>query len=93
MNNIISSLTWSTSDQFLICTSKPMVNNFDQKEAFIEKHCVKSVQIRSCHWYVLGLNTEIYGVNLHNQLEYRQIWTRTNTPYLGTFHAVEIKHE
>ena len=70
-----------------------MVNNFDQKEAFIEKHCVKSVQIRSCHWYVLGLNTEIHGVNLHNQLEYRQIWTRTNTPYLGAFHAVEIKHE
>ena len=44
-----------------------------------EKHCVKSVQIRSFFWSVfpvLGLNMEIYGVNLRIQLEFRKIRTR-----------------
>ena len=38
---------------------------------------------------VFGLNTEIYGVNLHIQSEYRKIRTR-KTPYLDTFDAVLI---
>ena len=36
---------------------------------------------------VIGLNTEIFGVNLHIQSKYRKIWTR-KTPHLDTFHAV-----
>ena len=30
---------------------------------------------------VFGLNTEIYGVNLHIHLEYRKIWTRNNSVF------------
>ena len=48
------------------------------------------------HFPVFGLNTEIYGVTLCIQSEYRKIRTR-KTPYLDTFHAVkwltEMYHE
>ena len=38
---------------------------------------------------VFGLNTEIQGVNLGIQSQYRKMRTR-KTPYLDTFHAVII---
>ena len=38
------------------------------------------------YFSVLGLNTEIYGVNLYSQSEYRKMRTR-KTLYLDTFHA------
>ena len=44
--------------------------------------CVKSVQIRSYFWSVFscfGLNTEIYGVNLRIQSDYRKTRTRNNS--------------
>ena len=39
------------------------------------------------HFPVFGLNTEIYGINLRVQPEYRKIRTR-KSPYFDTFHAV-----
>ena len=51
-------------------------------------HYMKSVQTRSflsCPYFpVLGLNTEIYGVNPHIQSEYRKTRTRKN-PVVGHF--------
>ena len=41
------------------------------------------------HFPVFGLNTEIYGVNLRIQSEYRKIRTR-KTLCLDIFHAVNI---
>ena len=41
------------------------------------------------YFHVLGLSTEIYGVDLCIQSEYRKIRTR-NTPYLDTFYAVDF---
>ena len=38
---------------------------------------------------IIGLNTEIYGVNLRNQSEYRP----EITPYLDTFHALQKRIE
>ena len=38
------------------------------------------------YFSVFGLNTEIYGVNLRIQFEYRKIRTR-KTPYLDNFQA------
>ena len=49
-----------------------------------KKHCVKSVQIWSftCPYFpVLGLNTEIYGINLRIQLRYWKIRTRKNSVF------------
>ena len=46
-------------------------------------HCVKSVQIRifsGLYFPVFGLNTDIWGGNLHIQSEYRKIWIRKNSP-------------
>ena len=37
---------------------------------------------------VFGLNTEIYGMNLRIQSEYRKYGPEI-TPYLDTFHAVK----
>ena len=47
-------------------------------------HCMKSVQMQSYLWSVFpvfGLNTEIYGVNLSIQSEYRKIRTRNNSVF------------
>ena len=47
-------------------------------------HCVKSVQIRSFsgpHLPIFRLNTEIYGVNLRIQSEYRKKRTRENSVF------------
>ena len=55
------------------------------------KHCVKSVQIWSFSGSllpVLGLNTEIYSVNLRVQSICGKIRTR-KTPYLDNFYAVK----
>ena len=37
--------------------------------------------ISSQHFPVFGLNTEIYGLNLCIQSEYRKIWTRNNSVF------------
>ena len=67
---------------------------------FIEFHylalgyCVKIVQkwgFSGAYFPVLGLNTEIYGVNFRFESEYGQTRTR-KTPYLDTFHAVRSIH-
>ena len=62
----------------------------------LKYHCVKSVQIQSfsCPYFpALGLNMEIYGVNLRIQSE--SVFSPNavkygpeKTPYLDTFHAV-----
>ena len=36
------------------------------------------------YFLVFGLNTEIYGVNLCTQSEYRKIWTRENSGHFWT---------
>ena len=57
-----------------------------------EKHCVKSVHIRSYsgpHFPAFGLNTERCGVSLRIQSKCGKIRT-TITPNLDTFHAVKI---
>ena len=41
------------------------------------------------HSPAFGLNTEIYGVNLRIQSEYRKIGPEI-TPHLDTFHAVRV---
>ena len=41
------------------------------------------------YFSVFGLNTEIYGVNLRIQFEYRKYGSET-TPYLDTFHTVSL---
>ena len=41
------------------------------------------------YFSVFGLNTEIYGVNLRIQFEYRKYGPET-TPYLDTFHTVSL---
>ena len=54
---------------------------FDNKK---EQHCVKSVQMRSFsgpYFPVLGLNMEIYSVNLRIQPEYGKIRTRKNSVF------------
>ena len=60
-------------------------------DIFAYDYYVKSVQIRSIfgtYFPVLGLNSEIYYINLPIQLEYREIWTRKN-PVFGHFsHSV-----
>ena len=53
---------------------------------------MKSVQIPSFFWSifsVIGLNTEIYSVNLRIQSEYGKMQTR-KTLYLDTFHVVVL---
>ena len=55
-----------------------------------KSHCVKSVRIRSfsgTHLPALGLNTEIYSVNLCILSEYGKIRTR-KTQNTDTFYAV-----
>ena len=47
-----------------------------------QRHCVKSVQIRSFFWSVIS----------YIWTEYRKIWTK-ETPYLDIFHAVRVKRE
>ena len=49
------------------------------------EHCVKSVQIRSILWSVFSRIRTEYGEILRIQSN-----TRSNTPYLNTFHAVEV---
>ena len=47
-------------------------------------HCVKSVQMRNFsgpYFPVIGLNTEIYSVNLLTKCEYRKIRTRKNSVF------------
>ena len=46
--------------------------------------------ISAPYFHVFGLNTEIYGVNLGIQFEYRKIRTRNNSVF-GHFHAVGDK--
>ena len=58
----------------------------------ISKHCVKSVCIRSYsspYFPAFGPNTNIYGVPLRIQSEYRKIRSRI-TPNADTFYAVKI---
>ena len=47
-------------------------------------HCMKSVQIWSYFWSafpLFGLNTEMYGVKLRIQSEYKKIRTRNNSVF------------
>ena len=47
-------------------------------------HCVKSVKygvIPGPYFPVFGLYTDIYGVNIGIQSEYRKIWTRDNSVF------------
>ena len=52
--------------------------------SYFNIYCVKSVQIRSFsgpYFPVFGLKTEIYGVNLRIQSEYRKVRTRKNSAF------------
>ena len=54
-------------------------------------HCVKSVPIRRSsgpYFPAFGLNTEIYGVNIRIQFEYRKIRTR-KTSVFGHFSRID----
>ena len=42
------------------------------------------------YFQVIGLDTEIYFVNLRIQSKYRKIWTKKNPTFLDTFYAVNI---
>ena len=56
----------------------------------VQRHCVKSVRIRSYfgpYFPAFGLNTEKYGVSLHIQFECGKICTRI-TPTTDAFHVV-----
>ena len=60
----------------------------DESNTFHDRYySMKRVQIRSFFWSVFsfipvfGLNTEIYGVNLRIQSEYRKIPTRKNSVF------------
>ena len=70
--------------------SKPYQTTLFQRFAkIVTKQCVKVAKygvFSGPYFPVIGLNTEIYGVN---QFEYRKIRNR-KTPYLDTFHAVKI---
>ena len=56
----------------------------------LNKHCVKSVQIRSYFWSVFSCIRTEYGdlLNLRIQSEYRKIRTRNNSVF-GRFHVVK----
>ena len=59
---------------------------------FIDKHCVKSVRIRSYfgpHFLAFELNTERYSVSLRIKSECGKMRTKI-TPNADTFHAVKI---
>ena len=53
----------------------------------------KYAVISGPYFLVFGLNTEIYGVALPIQSEYRKIRTRQLSPYLDTFHAVILSQK
>ena len=64
----------------------------EMSETSLQRHCVKSVRIRRFsgpYFPVFGLNTEIYGVNLRIQSEYRKIRTKKNSVF-GHFSRSEV---
>ena len=61
---------------------------------FLCNHCVKVSKYRvysGPYFSVFGLNTEIYVVNLRIQSNTGK-YGPEKTPYLDTFHAVNLKH-
>ena len=78
LSKISSPHSWPFSDDGLL--------------SIFNKHCVKSVQIRSFsgpYFPVFGLNAEIYEVNLRIQSKYGKMQTRKNSVF-GHFSHSEI---
>ena len=78
-------------DNELMVSSKVVLPNFPQfTKRFTAWKMSKYGIISDPYFPVSGLNTEICGVNLRIQSEYRKTQTRNN-PYLDTFYAVILR--